>query len=353
MSFLRLFRQVCLFFPLALFLPFLQAQENNQIQSKQVVVAVIDSGVLAEHPNLKERTLPGYDMISPPFNLRGSRSNNFSPDLDDATANCWHRVPMDYHSHGTEISSLIAGNGYEGVFGVNQKAKILPIRLFGICGNNRVDLLDAMSWAAGLEVKGIPLNPNPARVINLSFSGRRTVCGDDLQSLISTLLRKNVFIVVAAGNRFGKPITEPANCNGVISVGSLNGQDHIAYYSAVDSRITLYASSGENLKASSFFIASQKNNTKEKGTVLFPRAVQGTSYSAALFSGFVSLLLLENDKLTPHDLLGFLFSQPKTENTFKVCTDCPSNSLYMTFKPTSSNALTYDFQNRLAAYTQK
>ena len=133
----------------------------------QITVAVIDSGVIAGHPSLQGQLLPGYDMLSAPHNLRGGRSANFAP--DEREARCGQRlVSGSFRTHGTEVASLIAANGAEGVFGVNTNAKILPIRLFGACGMSRHDLLDAIAWAAGLPVEGVPDNPYPARVINMS-----------------------------------------------------------------------------------------------------------------------------------------------------------------------------------------
>lgn len=100
--------------------------------ANEVVVAVIDSGVLENHPSLEGRLLPGYDLLSPPMNLRGARSSNFSPDLRDVKCE-GHVTSNAYRTHGTEVSSLIAGNGADGVRGVNPTAKIVPIRLFGAC----------------------------------------------------------------------------------------------------------------------------------------------------------------------------------------------------------------------------
>lgn len=151
-----------------------------------VVVAVIDGGVLPSHPSLSGRLLPGYDFLSAPNNLKGGRSADFGPDPRDAK--CGERVTSaSYRTHGTEVASLIAGNGRDGVIGVNPSAKILPVRLFGSCHMSRTDLLDSMAWAAGMPVAGVPVNPHPARVINLSFSGGKAVCGDDLQQLLDRI----------------------------------------------------------------------------------------------------------------------------------------------------------------------
>ena len=274
-----------------------------------VVVAVIDSGVLANHPSLSGRLLPGYDMLSAPYNSRGGRSADFAPDMRDAR--CGERVGTGpFRTHGTEVASLIAGNGYEGVVGVNPSAQIVPVRLFGTCQIGRADLLDALSWAAGLPVAGVPINPNPAHVINLSFSGGKPVCGADLQRVLDRIAKKHIFVVAAAGNTFGKKLAEPANCEGVISVGAVDSENNIADYSALDARTVIYAPGGgqhlsgdapwdvNKLKVGTYDLDLTGNETPRASL----RGV-GTSYAAPLVSGFVSLLLSWHPQLTPTDFV--------------------------------------------------
>lgn len=182
-------------------------------------------------------------MLSAPNNLRGDRSTDFRPDERDSR--CGQRlVSGAFRTHGTEVASLIAGNGADGVLGVNPSAKILPIRLFGACNMARTDMLDAIAWAAGLPVAGVPDNPYPARIINMSLAGGLSVCGSDLQQVINRVIEKKVFVVAAAGNNFHKPLPEPANCKGVISVGALDAENKIEVYSALDTRTSVYAPGG-------------------------------------------------------------------------------------------------------------
>ena len=67
------------------------------------------------------------------------------------------------------------------VAGIHWGAKVLPVRVAGKCGAVLSDLLDGVRWAAGLPVAGVPANPNPARVINLSYGGSG-VCGGAYQT---------------------------------------------------------------------------------------------------------------------------------------------------------------------------
>ncbi len=207
-------------------------------------------------------------------------------------------ISNKFRSHGTEVASLIAGNGAQGVWGVNPGAKIVPVRLFGACATSRQDLLDAIAWAAGFPVKDVPENLHPARVINLSLAGGFSTCGDDLQRLIERVRGKNIFVVAAAGNHFQKSLQEPANCKGVVSVGALDAQNHIAPYSALDPRTVVYAPGGgpslsdsakwsvNKLKVASYepnFIGQERPSSDYRGV--------GTSYAAPIVAGFISLWL--------------------------------------------------------------
>ena len=299
----------------------------------QITVAVIDSGVIAGHPSLQGQLLPGYDMLSAPHNLRGGRSANFAP--DEREARCGQRlVSGSFRTHGTEVASLIAANGAEGVFGVNTTAKILPIRLFGACGMSRHDLLDAIAWAAGLPVEGVPDNPYPARVINMSMAGGLAVCGADLQRLIHRVVEKKVFVIAAAGNNFHKPLQEPANCQGVISVGALDAENKIEIYSALDTRTTLYAPGGGRRLDSNAYWSHNKLMvaTYELGFLGNERAAAlhrgvGTSFAAPIVAGFVSLWLSHHADKQTSDLAKDLPNFLRHVEQVAKCSECAPKGL--------------------------
>ena len=298
-----------------------------------VVVAVIDSGVISDHPSLSDQLVGGYDMISPPNNMRGGRSPNFSPDERDAR--CGQRlVSSTFRTHGTEVASLIAGNGVDGVRGVNPKAKILPVRLFGACSMARKDLLDAIAWSAGLQVDGVPNNPTPARVINMSIAGGLPVCGSDLQRVVDIVISKGVFVVAAAGNNFHKPLPEPANCKGVISVGSVDAENKIEVYTALDPRTTLYAPGGgrdlqvnyewsvNKLKIATYdlnFLGVEKPAALYKGI--------GTSYAAPVVAGFISLWLSHQPNKIPSDLTSNFSNFLRSVEPIAKCPECTPRGL--------------------------
>lgn len=299
----------------------------------ETVVALIDAGVLPNHPSLQGKILSGYDMVSLPKNMRAGRSGNYTPDDLGSTCDGKRTSPLN-RTHGTEIASLIAGNGEHGVYGVNKNSQILPIKIFGSCPINRQDLMDALAWAAGFYVENAPANLRPARVINMSFSGGRVTCDVDLQNLLDRIKQKGIFVVAAAGNRYGKSMLEPANCKGVISVGSIDSANKISTYSAIDPRISIYASGGEiqtdsikptglkKLRVASF----QANSLGYETPVALEKGV-GTSYSSALVSGFISLMLSWNPNLMPDDFIFSIASFTRTIEAPLSCKECTPRGL--------------------------
>lgn len=301
--------------------------------TSSVVVAVIDSGVIAEHPALEGVLLPGFDMVAAQRNLRGARSPNFAPDPRDAT--CGQKlVSSSFRTHGTEVASLIAGNGYESMWGVNPRARIVPVRIFSTCGMSPEDMIDAIRWAAGLKVEGAPNNPHPAKVINISISGGAIQCRPDLQKAINAARKNGAFVVAAAGNNFQKPLAEPANCEGVISVGAVSAENKIENYSALDARTSIYtAGGGPALRVSQRWANNKlKVATAELSTLGGERLIVsekgiGTSFAAPVVSGFLSLWLSFNPDLKPQDWDTHVDSFVRQVPRLEKCVDCNPRGL--------------------------
>ncbi len=155
-----------------------------------VVVATIDTGVRFDHPDLQRAAaggvlLPGYDMISdvPTANDGDGRDADASDPGDWLThAEVQQKngpfyqcdtVAEDSSWHGTQTSGLIGAltNNGLGMASVGRGVQVLPVRVLGKCGGYDSDIIAGMTWAAGLSVPGVPDNPNPARVLNLSLGG--------------------------------------------------------------------------------------------------------------------------------------------------------------------------------------
>lgn len=298
-----------------------------------ITVAVIDSGVLKDHPALKGVLLPGFDMVSGPRNLRGGRSSNFEPDARDTS--CGRNITSSsFRTHGTEVASIVAGNGYQNMWGVHPQARIVPIRVFGACGMAPDDMIDAIRWAAGLTVQGVPNNANPARVINVSIAGGASQCRPALQTAINEVTRKGTFVVVAAGNNFQRALAEPANCEGVISVGALSAENQITNYSALDPRTSIYTVGGGPPLRNNTPWANNKLRvatvevgiTGAENLVVADKGV-GTSFAAPLVSGFLSLWLSHRPTLRPADWQSYADHFVRSVPQLTKCPDCNPNGL--------------------------
>jgi serine protease len=158
-----------------------------------VVVAVLDTGVNLQHPDLQANLLPGYDFI------------------DSDTE------PMDRAGHGTHVAGLVAANGQ--VSGVAPEAKILPVRVLeGTSGGSAFTVAEGILWAANL-LPALP-NPNPAQVINLSLGSNNY--SEIIADAIAQVQARGIIVVAASGNSSG-PVAYPAALTGVIAVTSLAG----------------------------------------------------------------------------------------------------------------------------------
>jgi subtilisin family serine protease/predicted small lipoprotein YifL len=179
-----------------------------------VVVAVPDTGVLRAHPDLQGALLPGLDLV-------------------DGDTDPEEPVVGGLQSfHGSHVASIAAApwNGV-GMAGASQ-ARLLPIRLLDTGGSGREsDLILALRWAAGLPVEGLPPNPHPAQVVNLSLAGAGP-CSAPLQEAIDEARARGVLVVAAAGNQ-GEDYRGyfPANCRGVLPVGAVGPDGRLAPYS--------------------------------------------------------------------------------------------------------------------------
>lgn len=206
--------------------------------SAPVVVAVLDTGITA-HPELDGRVLPGFDFVSTvEYANDGDGRDADASDPGDgvSTADLANRLfagctPQNSSWHGSIVAGMLAarsGNG-EGGAGIHPGALIVPVRVAGKCGAELRDIVDGMRWAAGLAVAGAPANPNPARILNISFGGS-AACGPAYQQAVDELRAHGVVVVAAAGNDWSTP-SRPASCNGVVGVAGLNRDGFKANYS--------------------------------------------------------------------------------------------------------------------------
>jgi subtilisin family serine protease len=286
-----------------------QAAWDLQIGSASVIVAVVDTGI-APHPDLAGRILAGYDFISDPTIANDGDGRDADPsDPGDATRDneCGDDTPGEASFfHGTFVSGIIAANTDNGVgiAGLDWNAKILPVRTLGKCGGTFDDILDGVLWAAGVPVVGVPPNPNPARVINMSL-GALGYCPQSLQEAVNTALAQGAVVVVSAGNASVDASNfNPANCSGVITVGASTRQGDIASYTNFGRRVDISAPGGDGMLAD-WILSTGNDGTAGPGNADYEFAI-GTSAAAPHASATASLIIARNANLTPgriHDII--------------------------------------------------
>lgn len=207
-----------------------------------VVVAVLDTGYL-DHADLTANIIPGYDFIDD-LDVAGDGDGR---DADAHDPGDWEEG-FASSFHGTHVAGTVAAvtNNGVGVAGVAFNARVQPVRVLGHGGGYSSDIADAITWASGGTVAGVPDNANPAEVINLSLGGFGA-CSEDpvTQEAIDGAVNRGVTVVVASGNSNANAANySPASCKGVISVGASGIDGARAYYSNYGATVTLTAPGG-------------------------------------------------------------------------------------------------------------
>jgi subtilisin family serine protease len=219
------------------------------------VVAVIDTGVDATHPDLQGQVLAGYDFVN-----------------DDAD-------PADDHGHGTRMSGIIAarlGNG-EGGVGVAPDARVLPVKVLAADGYGTYsNVANGIVYAVD----------HGARILNLSLTG--PVRSAVLQDAVDYATAHDAVVVAAAGNAGTDAPAYPAAANGAVAIGAINANDvrpsfsnYGAWLSVVAPGVDIVTTSLDGTYASS----------------------SGTSPAAAVASGVFALLFAHAPTLARLDAI--------------------------------------------------
>lgn len=279
-----------------------------------VTVAVLDTGI-TQHPDIDVSLADaGYDFISDAL-VSGRDTNDRVPggwDLGDWTttepylSECTdaNNPPGDSSWHGTHVAGTVAEltNNSIGMAGVANKAKVLPLRVLGHCGGYNSDIADAIVWAAGGHVDGVPDNQHPAQVINMSLGGSGACkAGDVTATAIADAISRGTTVVVAAGNSNANVASfTPASCPGVIAVAANGITGKRTFYSNYGAGIALSAPGGgvytnddpnTGTTTDDGFIWSAIN----KGTTVPAEAtyggMAGTSQASPHVAGVVAMIL--------------------------------------------------------------
>ncbi|WP_133155208.1 S8 family peptidase [Kinneretia aquatilis] len=306
-----------------------------------IVVAVLDTGIRKDHPELAAQIVGGYDMVG--LNSSSAQATATANDGDGADADA--SDPGDWVSqadinagtlgsscdasdignsswHGTRVAGLIAAasNNGAGMAGVAWGVKILPVRVLGKCGGYDSDIIAGMQWAAGVAVPGLPSNPNPAKVLNMSLGGSgacgTTGTGQLYRNAISAVTARGASIVVAAGNSEGLAVGLPGNCPGVITVTGLRHVGSKVGFSSIGPEVSIAAPGGNCVNLSGaclypmFSTTNSGTTTPVVGDAAYTNngASVGTSFSTPVVAGTVALMLSVRPSMTPAEVLSTLRS---------------------------------------------
>ena len=260
------------------------ASSPPALNESRIPLAVLDSGLasLVQGPGYFESLIPGYDFVSDPsLSLDGDGRDPDPTDPGDAGPGC----PVSSW-HGTKMAAAMCllHNVVPGVHSMlpNRVIALQPVRVLGECSTGYAnDVADAIVWASGGQINGIGVNPHPALVVSMSFSGIGD-CPSFLQSAVDFATSCGIVLVAAAGNK-GGDVSDyfPANCQGVIAVGASTRQGTLADYSNSGVGLAVLAAGGDVFDPIVTVFVDK--------TTLLPSLSTGTSFSAAFTSSLVAL----------------------------------------------------------------
>ncbi|WNO60234.1 S8 family peptidase [Rheinheimera sp. MMS21-TC3] len=291
-----------------------------------VVVAVLDTGY-RPHIDLNANILPGYDMVSDSF--MGNDGNGRDSDARDPgdwlnPGECGNGNPSQFRGsswHGTHVAGTIAAvsNNNRGVAGVAYNAKIVPVRVLGKCGGYTSDIADGIIWASGGTVSGVPSNPNPADVINMSLGGGGS-CSSTTQNAINIARNNGSVIIVAAGNdNTNANNFNPGSCPGVVNVAATGRNGGRAYYSNYGTSVDVAAPGGA-MGSNADGVLSTHNTGSTTPSSDSYSSMQGTSMAAPHVAGVAALIKQVKPSATPDQIEQILKS---TARSFPAsCSGC-------------------------------
>ena len=281
-----------------------QAWDIEEGNSRNVVVAVIDSGFDMDHEDLVAKMLPGCDF------------NNKDNDLNPFPGN------TDKINHGTHVAGIVGaiGNNSLGVSGVayGNKIKILPIKVFddqGITGTLE-NLNNAILWASGIELEGTAKNSYKADVINMSLgiAIKDNKAIESLSDAIQQARNNGVVLFAASGNGSkNNLLLHPAANPQVIAIGSVDEdreRSSFSNYNSSGRSVDLMSPGGTPTSSASCLGILSTIPGNQYG------CLGGTSMASPFAAGVAALMLSKTPDLTPEQIKNRLVASALFDSTF-------------------------------------
>ncbi|MBN1932603.1 MAG: S8 family peptidase [Desulfobacterales bacterium] len=269
-----------------------------------VIIAVIDTGVLLDHPDLQGQLVAGYDFIRDPANaLDGDGIDTDPNDPGDQGLN-------SSSFHGTHVAGIVAAtmNNEIGGCGVAGLSRIMPLRVIGKNGATSYDIQQAVRYAAGLANDSGKTPSKRADIINLSLGGPSF--SQIEQDVYTAARNEGVIIIAAAGNESTEVPLYPAAYDGIVSVNAVDMNADLTPYSNYGSSIDVAAPGGDisqdvNGDGYGDGILSAAGDNSAGVTEFVYKFLQGTSMASPHVAGIAALMQSVNPNLTPEqfDLL--------------------------------------------------
>jgi hypothetical protein len=270
---------------------------------KPAVVAIIDTGVDLNHPELKDKILTNSiecnqtesridrDQNGYPADCFGW---NFTRPMQDPRSS----LPLDEDGHGTHIAGIIAAGSTNGIQGLNKNLKILPIKVL----SNR-QTQGAPTDRLALSVL-YAINRG-ADVINFSMGWTKAMDTEYLRQAIQSAIQRNIIIVAASGNNSSNDAIYPCAYPNVICVGASSIDGEIASFSNYGGFVDVLAP-GEQI-LSTIINQSTPNNFFVAGYDL----KSGTSQASPFVAGLAAILKLRYPQARPNEISARIFESTR------------------------------------------